>query len=105
MAKEKTDQQVFEEFKLGPDQKTLRKLVSSQRRVNGRLYKSIEAILDAFPKPAKRPRSGAKRGSGHKTAAKSAGLKVNLAKLAKADKINEKVPGEGVGCNSGHGGN
>ena len=83
MAKEKTDQQVFKEFGLGPDKKSLRELVSSQRKINGRLYKSIEAILDALPKgPSKGP------------------LTLDFDALAKADKINEEVPGEGVGCNS-----
>jgi len=81
--KEKSDKQVFKEFKLRPTEKTLRKLVSSQRRINGRLYKSIEAILDAFPQPGKKGK---------------AGFTVNFDALAKADKINEKVPGEGVGC-------
>lgn len=79
--KEKSDRKVFKEFGLGPDQKTLRALVSSQRKINGRLYKSIEAILDAFPKG-------------------KAGFIVDRNALDKADKINEKVPGEGVGCTS-----
>jgi hypothetical protein len=81
--KEKTDEQVFKEFSLGPDQATLRNLVSSQRKINGRLYKSIEAILDALPKgPTKGP------------------FTVDFDALNKADKINEAVPGEGVGCTS-----
>ena len=71
--KEKTDQQVFKEFELGSDQKALRKLVSSQRKINGRLYKSIEAILDAFPRT-------------------KAGFSVDRAKLDQAEKINDKVP-------------
>ena len=104
MAKEKTDQQVFKEFKLlgpGADKKTLRDLVSSQRKVNGKLYKSIEAILDALPKPPPKKKKGsAKRKSGPGVV----GFTLDLAKLAKADKLNEKVPGTGVGCNSGGGG-
>ena len=86
--KDKTDTKVFKEFGLGREQKTLRKLVSSQRKINGRLYKSIELILDAFPQPGK-----------GKT-----GFTVNFDSLAKADKINEKVPGDGVGCVSPPGG-
>ncbi|HVS80687.1 MAG TPA: hypothetical protein VHE60_03045 [Pyrinomonadaceae bacterium] len=77
--KDKTDQKVFKEFGLGRDQKTLRKLVSSQRRINGRLYRSIELILEAFP-------------------TSKLGFTVDRAKLDKADKINEVVPGTGVGC-------
>jgi hypothetical protein len=89
--KEKSDRKVFKEFGLtGPDQKTLRALVSSQRKINGRLYKSIEAILDAFPKPPKGKAKGKK----------NAGFIVDRNALDKADKINEKVPGEGVGCSS-----
>jgi len=83
MAKEKTDQQVFKEFGLGADQKTLRALVSSQRKINGRLYKSIEAILDALPK-------GPTQSS----------LTMDFEALAKAKEINDAVPGDGVGCNS-----
>jgi len=83
MAKEKTDQQVFKEFGLGADQKTLRELVSSQRKINGRLYKSIEAILDALPKGRTRTP-----------------FTVDFDALAKAKEINDEVPGDGVGCNS-----
>ena len=83
MAKEKTDQQVFKKFGLGADQKTLRELVSSQRKINGRLYKSIEAILDALPKERTR-----------------APFAVDFEALAEAKRINDTVPGEGVGCNS-----
>ena len=93
MAKEKTDEQIFRKFGLlGRENKTLRALVSSQRRVNGRLYKSIELILEALPQPPK-------------TKSKNRGpLTVNFAKLKKADDFNEKVPGEGVGCKTPGGG-
>jgi hypothetical protein len=98
MAKEKTDQQVFKEFDLlGPEKRTLRRLVSSQRKVNGKLYKSIEAILDALPKAPKKGKGVAKRKRGPGVV----GFTLDLAKLSRADKLNEKVPGTGVGCNSG----
>jgi hypothetical protein len=97
MAKEKTDQQVFKEFNLlGRDKKTLRDLVSSQRRINGRLYKSIEAILDALPKAPKKRKPGAKRKKGPGMV----GFTLDLGKLTTAGKLNDEVPGDGVGCKS-----
>ena len=97
--KEMTDAQVFKKFGIGSEEKGLRKIISGQRRVNGRLYKSIELILDAFPKPPKKAKAGAKRSGPGKMGPKNvAALTVDLDKLAKADKINEKVPGDGPGC-------
>ena len=76
--KELTDAAVFKAFGVGPKEKSLRAFISSQRKINGRLYKAIEAILDAFPQPGKG----------------KAGFTVNFDALAKAEKINEGVPGE-----------
>ena len=82
MAKEQTDDEVFADLFLGPDQQTLRDIVSAQRKINGRLYKAIELILDALPKGP----------------SKTGGVTLDFAKLAKADKFNEAVPGERIGC-------
>jgi hypothetical protein len=82
MPKEQTDDEVFADFFLGPEQQTLREIISAQRKINGRLYKSIEAILDALPKGP----------------SKTGGVTVDFAKLARANKINEEVPGERIGC-------
>jgi len=84
MAKEQTDDEVFADFFLAPEQQTLRELISAQRKINGRLYKSIELILDALPKGPSNSKTG--------------GVTLDFKKLAKADKFNEAVPGERIGC-------
>jgi hypothetical protein len=82
MAKEQTDDEVFADLFLGPDQQTLRDIISAQRKINGRLYKAIELILDALPKGP----------------SKTGGVTLDFKKLAKAVKFNEEVPGERIGC-------
>ena len=76
-----TDADVFKKFGVGPNQKSLRKFISGQRKINGRLYKAIELILDALPKesaPSSLP---------------------DFEKLVEAGKINEVIPGDPPGCN------
>jgi len=49
-AKEK---QVFKELGVGEGEVTLRKLIRGQRRINGKLYDSIELIIKHLKKTSK----------------------------------------------------
>ena len=78
MAKKKlTDADVFKAFGIGEGNVSARKFIHGQRRVNGRLYKAIDLIGEA--------------------------LKVGPGKeydrlIARANKINDGVPGDPPGC-------
>jgi hypothetical protein len=79
-----TDADVFKAFGVGAGDVSLRKFISGQRKTNGRLYKAIDLIGQAL-----------KAGPGRKYDRL----------IAKANKINEVIPGEPPGCNdSGLGG-
>jgi hypothetical protein len=45
-----TDEDVFEIFGVGKGDKALRAFISGQRKINGRLYKAIDLILDGLPR-------------------------------------------------------
>ena len=78
MAKKKlTDADVFKAFGVGAGDVCLREFIRGQRRINGRLYKAIDLIGEAL-----------KAGPGKKYDRL----------IAKANKINEGVPGEPPGC-------
>jgi hypothetical protein len=68
-AKEK---QVFKELGVGEGEVTMRKLIRGQRRINGKLYDSIDLIIKHLKKQSKG--------------------KALSAELKKADKLNELVP-------------
>ena len=71
----KEEKAVFAAFGIGEGEVSLRRFISGQRKINGRLYTAIELILDSLPKG--------------KTANPS---------LATAKKINDGVPGPPPGC-------
>jgi hypothetical protein len=76
--KELTDEDVFAAFKVGEGDQSLRAFISGQRKINGRLYRSIELIGKALQAgPGKRHNSC----------------------VAIACEINDKVPGDPPGCN------
>jgi len=81
--KELTDEEVFEIFGVGVGEVSLRKFISGQRKINGRLYKAIDLIGDGL----KAARDG--KGKRHDDC------------IDRACKINEGVPGEPPGCNQG----
>jgi hypothetical protein len=77
MPKKITDEEVFAILEIGKGDRSLRKLISGQRQINGSLYRSIEAILDHLKKlPGPK---GSKQGS---------------PKLRKAEKENDDIPGK-----------
>lgn len=69
-----TDEEVFAILGVGKGDKSLRKLISGQRQINGSLYRSIEAILDHL-----KTLPGSKKAS---------------PKLKKAETENDKIPGK-----------
>ena len=84
--KKKSEAQVFAEFGVGTGDVALRRLIRGQRKINGKLYEAIELILDALP------------------TAKSKTSIPDAAKLAKAKKKNDGVPGPSPGCTGSGGG-
>ena len=79
------EKQVFKELGVGEGEVTLRKLIRGQRRINGKLYDSIDLIIAHLKKQA--------------------GGKVMSAELKKAEKLNDQVPSaDPPKCESGGGG-
>ena len=79
------EKQVFEELGIGEDEVSLRKLIRGQRRINGKLYDSIDLII--------------------KHLKNQAGEKAVSDELKKAEKLNDKVPSaDPPKCESGGGG-
>ncbi len=79
--KKLTDEEVFEIFGVGTETANipLRKFISGQRKINGRLYEAIELILEALPKD-------------------STSSAIDFKKLALAGQYNDGVPGDPPGC-------
>jgi hypothetical protein len=79
-----TDEEIFEHFGVGTETSSLplRKFISGQRKINGKLYVAIDKILDSLTK----------------------GRGPIDASLAEALRINSAVPGEPPACNRGGGG-
>jgi hypothetical protein len=81
-AKEK---QVFRQLGIGDGEVALRRLIRGQRRINGKLYDSIDLIIAHLKKQA--------------------GSKGLSAALKKAEKLNDQVPSaDPPKCESGGGG-
>ena len=78
--KELTDEDVFKKFKVGEGDQSLRAFISGQRKINGRLYRSIELIGKALQAGPGKAHDGC---------------------VATACAINDKVPGVPPGCNPG----
>ena len=79
------EKQVFDELGIGEDELTLRKLIRGQRRINGKLYDSIDLII--------------------KHLKNQAGEKAVSDELKKAEKLNDQVPSaDPPKCESGGGG-
>jgi hypothetical protein len=79
-AKEK---QVFKELGVGEGEVTLRKLIRGQRRINGKLYDSIELIIKHLKKISKK----------------------STPELLEAERLNDLVPSaDPPKCESGSGG-
>jgi hypothetical protein len=78
MARKLTDAEVFKAFGVGTGNVSARKFIHGQRRVNGRLYKAIYLIGEALEKGPE--------------------AKEYKKLIAKANKINNGVPGEPPGC-------
>ena len=74
----KEEEAVFAAFGIGEGEKSLRALIKGQRKINGKLYRAIDLILDSL-----KERSGGK-------AADPA--------LDEAQRINKGVPGPPPGC-------
>jgi hypothetical protein len=72
----KEEEAVFAAFGIGTGEKSLRALIKGQRKINGKLYRAIDLILESLKKQSK--------------AADPA--------LDEAQKINEGVPGPPPGC-------
>jgi hypothetical protein len=70
--KRHTDEDVFKLLGVRTGDEALRKLISGQRKINGRLYKSIELILEHLKNNSKQ----------------------SSPELEKADKLNEEIPGK-----------
>jgi len=78
------EQQVFDELGIGEGEVSLRKLIRGQRRINGKLYDSIDLIIKHLKKQAKG--------------------EALSAELKKAEKLNDKVPSaDPPKCESGGG--
>lgn len=73
-----TDQEIFDDFGVGTETASLplRKFISGQRKINGKLYVAIDKILDFLTKGQDRID----------------------ADLAEALRINDEVPGEPPAC-------
>jgi hypothetical protein len=67
-----TNEDVFTIFGVGKGDQALRKFIRGQRKINGRLYKAIDLILEHLKK----------------------GSKEVSPELEKADKLNEVIPGK-----------
>lgn len=80
-AKELTDADVFKLWGVGPKDKILRKFISGQRKVNGRLYLAIDKIGESLK------------------AARAGNEKKHNSCLDEACAINDTVPGVPPGCN------
>ena len=79
------EQEVFAELGVGEDEVSLRKLIRGQRRINGKLYDSIDLIIAHLKKQA--------------------GGKTVSDELKKAEKLNDQVPSaDPPKCESGGGG-
>lgn len=76
----KEEKVVFAAFGIGEGEVGLRRFISGQRKINGKLYAAIDLILQSLPQEH----------------SKSSALNFN--KLATAEKINELVPGPPPGC-------
>ena len=77
--KKLSDDDVFREWFVGPEQEVIRKFISGQRRINGRFYKTLDLIGNAL-----------KKGPGsyeYKTC------------IQQACDLNEEIPGDPPGCN------
>ena len=81
--KHKTEAQVFAALGVGKGDVAMRKFIRGQRAINGKLYRAIDLILDALP------------------TGKSKSAIPDAAKLKKAKKENEGVPGPDPGCAGG----
>ena len=77
-----TDEDVFKIFGVGTGDKALRAFISGQRKINGRLYKAIDLIVDALA----RTRTNVKMAT--------ADDKKRAAALDRAVKLNEVIPGK-----------
>jgi hypothetical protein len=79
------EKQVFRELGIGDGEVALRRLIRGQRRINGKLYDSIDLIIKHLKKQAK-------------------GNAVSR-ELKKAEKLNDQVPSaDPPKCESGGGG-
>jgi hypothetical protein len=76
----KEEEAVFAAFGIGAGEVGLRRFISGQRKINGRLYAAIELILDSLPKEHSKTST------------------LDFKKLATAEKINDGVPGPPPGC-------
>jgi hypothetical protein len=78
-----TDEQIFDIFGVGTETASLpmRKFISGQRLINGRLYVAIDKILDHLTNNLDRPDPD----------------------LEEAKRLNEEVPGRPPACNPGGG--
>lgn len=74
--KAKSAEDVFKEFGVGTGDVAMRKFIRGQRKLNKRFYETLEAILEHLQKGRKMPDKA----------------------LARAEKLNEGVPGDGPGC-------
>ena len=75
-----TDEDVFKIFGVGTGDKALRAFISGQRKINGRLYRAIDLILEGLP-----------RNTGKMA---SADDKKRSACLVRAARYNEVIPGK-----------
>ena len=80
-----TDDDVFTELGIGTETANLplRKLISGQRKINGRLYRSIELILDHLKALQNRGKIETQADKDKRAAA-----------LETADEINREIPGK-----------
>ena len=78
--KELTDEDVFAFFKVCEENRSLKAFIRGQRKINGRLYRSIELIGKALQAGPGKTHDGC---------------------VATACAINDKVPGVPPGCNPG----
>jgi len=75
------EQGVFDQLSVREDEIGLRNLISSQRKINGRLYLAIKLILDSLPAPEPGTPSAEK--------------------IARAREITNGGPGPPPGCDVG----
>src|SRR5204863_6956054 len=80
----KEEEAIFEEFGIGEGEVSLRRLIRGQRKINGRLYRAIALMLEAFD---------ANKGNEKMKLSSSAEKLMN-----KARKLNAGVPGDPPGC-------